>query len=75
MSDAHAYLDLTRSLDDLRSSDVCQALLNYELRRSVCTRAPDLGCIVRYHAIIDRMCELALPMLIGIRTLLEPETS
>ena len=75
MIGAHAYLNLTRAVDDLRSSHVYDALSNDQPHRSACTRAPDSGCIVRYDGIIDRMCELALPMLMVIRALLESETS
>ena len=66
MTDAHAYLDLTRAADDLRSSDVYQALQNHPPRRSACTRAPDPVCIVSYDGIIDDMSELLLYVLMVI---------
>ena len=66
MTDALAYLNLTRAVDDLRSSHVYLALRNDPSRRSACTRAPDPGCIVSYDGIIDHMSELMLHMLMVI---------
>ena len=66
MIDAHAYLNLTRALDDLRRANVYLALQNHPPRRSACTRAPDSACIVSYDRIIDLMPELMLHMLMII---------